>query len=102
MFNNEYLSIFSSQSKTCGMVSITKVCRSRRSLFAATCSEKKIDLKNCVSCSMICKIIFCSEFPDIPDKAGRFTRRTEAKPFAFHPNAKTVRSITVSPIYRKD
>ena len=39
---------------------------------------------------MICKIIFCSEFPDIPDKAGRFTRRTVAKPFAFHPNAKTV------------
>ena len=44
---------------------------------------------------MVCKIIFCSEFPDIPDKAGRKTRRrrrrrrTEAtaKCYAFHANA---------------
>ena len=40
---------------------------------------------------MVCKIIFCSEFPDIPDKASRETRRrrTEAiaKRYAFHANA---------------
>ena len=40
---------------------------------------------------MVCKIIFCSEFPDIPDKAGRETRRrrtqTIAKRYAFQANA---------------
>ena len=24
---------------------------------------------NCISCSVVCKIVFCSEFPDIPDNA---------------------------------
>ena len=28
---------------------------------------------------MVCKIIFCSEFPDIPDKAGRKTRRRRTR-----------------------
>ena len=42
---------------------------------------------------MVCKIIFCSEFPDIPDKAGRKMRRRRrtqaiAKRYAFHENAK--------------
>ena len=43
---------------------------------------------------MVCKIIFCSEFPDILDKAGRKTRRRRkrtqaiAKRYAFHANAK--------------
>ena len=42
---------------------------------------------------MVCKIICCSEFPGIPDKAGRKTmrrrRRTQliAKRYAFHANA---------------
>ena len=43
---------------------------------------------------MVCKIIFCSEFPDIPVKAGRKTRRRSrrrtqaiAKRYAFHANA---------------
>ena len=39
---------------------------------------------------MVCKITFCSEFPDILNKAGRVTRRrTQAieKRFAFHANA---------------
>ena len=41
---------------------------------------------------MVCKIIFCSEFPDIPDNAGRKTRRRRrtqaiAKRYAFHGNA---------------
>ena len=42
---------------------------------------------------MVCKIVFCSEFPDIPDNAGkvprRITRRTQtiAKCYAFHANA---------------
>ena len=41
---------------------------------------------------MACKIIFCFEFPDIPDKAGRKTRirrTTQAivKRYAFHANA---------------
>ena len=46
----------------------------------------------CISCSMVCKIIFCSKFPDIPDKAGRKTRRRTqaiAKRYAFHANAIT-------------
>ena len=30
---------------------------------------------NCISCSVVCKIVFCSEFPDIPDNAGKVTRR---------------------------
>ena len=47
---------------------------------------------NCISCSVVCKIVFCSEFPDIPDNAGKFTRRrrrrtqTIAKRYAFHAN----------------
>ena len=40
---------------------------------------------------MVCKIIFCSEFPDIPDKAGRVTRRRRtqavAMRFVFQANA---------------
>ena len=44
---------------------------------------------------MVCKIVFCSEFPDIPDKAERKTRRRRrrrktqaiAKRHAFHANA---------------
>ena len=44
---------------------------------------------------MVCKIIFCPEFPDILDKAGKKTRRrkrkrTQAIPkrYAFHANTK--------------
>ena len=42
---------------------------------------------------MVSKIMFCSEFPDIPDNAGRKTRRrrrtqTIAKRYAFHANVK--------------
>ena len=42
---------------------------------------------------MVFEIVFCSEFPDIPDNAGKFTRRrrrrtqTIAKRYAFHANA---------------
>ena len=43
---------------------------------------------------MVCKIFFCSEFPDIPDKAGRKARRRRrrrtqavAKRYAFQENA---------------
>ena len=42
---------------------------------------------------MVYKIIFCSEFPDIPDKAGRKMRRrvrrggqAMAKRYVFHAN----------------
>ena len=28
---------------------------------------------------MVCKIVFCSEFPDISDNAGKFTRRTRRR-----------------------
>ena len=48
---------------------------------------------NCIGCSVVCKIIFCSKLPNIPDKAGRRTRkrRTQAiaKCYAFHANAIT-------------
>ena len=30
---------------------------------------------NCISSSVVCKIVFCSEFPNIPDNAGKVTRR---------------------------
>ena len=42
-----------------------------------------------ISCSMVCKIVFCSKFPDIQDNAGKVTkrrrRRTQAiaKRYAF-------------------
>ena len=39
---------------------------------------------------MVCKITFCSEFPDILNKAGRVTRRrtqTIEKRLVFHANA---------------
>ena len=54
---------------------------------------------NCISCSLVYKIVFCSELPDIQDNAGKVTRRTRrrrrrrrtqaiAKRYAFHANAK--------------
>ena len=45
---------------------------------------------NFIGCSVVCKKIFSSEFPDIPDKAGRKTRRRTqaiAKRYSFHVNA---------------
>ena len=40
---------------------------------------------------MVCKIVFCSEFPNIPDNAGKVTRRRRtqaiAKRYTFHGNA---------------
>ena len=57
---------------------------------------------NCISCSVVCKIVFCSEFPDIPDNAGKVTRRRRrrtqatAKRYAFHPNA--VKDTKMTPI----
>ena len=46
----------------------------------------------CISSFVVCKIAFCSEFPDIPDSAGRKTRRTQAiaKHYEFHANAKNL------------
>ena len=34
---------------------------------------------HCISCSMVCKIIFCSQFPNIPNKAFRKTSLHTAK-----------------------
>ena len=48
---------------------------------------------NCISCSVVCKIVFCSKFLDIPDKVERTMRkrrrRTQAiaKRYVFHANA---------------
>ena len=51
---------------------------------------------NCISCLVVCKIAFYSEFPTIPDNAGKVTRRTRrrrrrtqaiAKRYAIHANA---------------
>ena len=56
---------------------------------------------------MVCKIIFCSEFPDIPDKAGRKTRgrrrRTQAiaKRYAFYANAVKLSHLNVDQIIKK-
>ena len=38
---------------------------------------------------MVCKVIFCSKFPNIPDKTGRKTRIAIAiaRRYAFHANA---------------
>ena len=57
---------------------------------------------NCISCSLVCKIVFCSEFPDIPGKAGKVTirrKRTQAiaKDYVFHANA--IRQLIFSYIY---
>ena len=30
---------------------------------------------NCISCSVVCKIVFCSEFLDIPNHTGKVTRK---------------------------
>ena len=48
----------------------------------------------CIRCSMVCKIVFCFEFPDNLDKAGRKARRrrrTQAitKRYAFHAKSNT-------------
>ena len=42
---------------------------------------------------MVCKIVFCADFPNIPDNAGQVTRRRRrrtqaiAKHYAFHAKA---------------
>ena len=33
----------------------------------------------CISCLIVCKIVFCSKFPDIPDNAGRKREEEEEK-----------------------
>ena len=51
---------------------------------------------NCISCLVVCKIVFCSEFPDIPDNAGKGRRRRRgrrrrqaiAKRYVFQANTK--------------
>ena len=49
---------------------------------------------HCINCSVVCKIVFCSKFPDIWDNAGRKTRRRRtpaiAKRYAFYANAKNI------------
>ena len=52
---------------------------------------------NCINCSFVCKIVFCSEFRDISDNAGKTTRRRSrrrtqaiAKRYAFHTKTKRV------------
>ena len=47
----------------------------------------------CISCPMVCKVVFCSKFPDILDNTGKVMRRRRrtqaiAKRYAFHANAK--------------
>ena len=48
---------------------------------------------NCIRFLVVCKIVFCSEFTDIPDNAGKVMRRRRrgtqaiAKRYAFHANA---------------
>ena len=37
----------------------------------------------CISCSVVCKIFFCSEFPDIPDKAGSHKKKNTGNCKAF-------------------
>ena len=36
----------------------------------------------CINCSVVCKIVFCSKFPDIWDNAGRKTRRRRTQAIA--------------------
>ena len=37
----------------------------------------------CISCLVVCKIFFCSEFPDIPDKAGSHKKKNTGNCKAF-------------------
>ena len=56
------------------------------SLYHSNVFRKRVDQKkfptgkslNCISCSMACKIFFYFKFPDIPEKLGRTSRRTES------------------------
>ena len=59
----------------------------------------------CISCSVVCKIVFSSKFPDILDNADRVTRRrrrkrrktrTISKCFAFYANAKILSTQKLS------
>ena len=52
----------------------------------------------CSSSLVVCKIAFCSEFPNIPDNTGRKTRRRTqaiAKHYAFHTNTKKMEILTI-------
>ena len=70
---------------------IYQVTSSESFPFAATCPEKE-SARNWIVLVVQWSVIFCSEFPDIPNKAGRKTRRIRrtqaiAKRYAFHANA---------------
>ena len=53
---------------------------------------------NCISCSMVYKIVFCSEFPDIPDNTGRFwmtqSHEKEKKEKKNTGNCRKIRNLT--------
>ena len=74
-----------------------KLLKILRILITAVCFKDRNWISKSVyyiSCSVVCKIVFCSEFPDIPYNAGKVKRgriRTQviAKRYAFHANAKT-------------
>ena len=57
-------------------------------------NQEKVRLYSCFSCSMVCKIFFCSEFADVPEKSwrGKKTNRKEiAKRYALEANGITLR-----------
>ena len=61
----------------------------------------------CISCLVVCKIVFCSEFPDIPDNAGRKTRRRRrtqaiATGYAFHGNTKIYQILNCTNFMRME
>ena len=76
-------------------VPVVCLCHKERGISKKNRPEKFLFHRNkelnCISCSVVCKITFRSEFPGIPDKPDRVTRRRTqaiAKCLVFHANAK--------------
>ena len=79
------------------LVSLGKFLKFLRILIVALYFEDRNQISEtvyCISSSVVCKVIFCSEFPNIPDNAGKVTRRMRkrraqaiAKRYAFHTKA---------------
>ena len=76
-------------------VPVVCLCHKERGISKKNRPEKILFHRNkelnCISCSVVCKTTFRSEFPGIPDKPDRVTRRRTqaiAKRLVFHANAK--------------
>ena len=50
---------------------------------------------NYISCSTVCKLFFCSEFPDIPEKFGRKKRKRQFQSLLLYKQTENIKKLQV-------